>query len=150
MPIIIHKEFIHAPIEKCFDLSRHVETIVRTAPDMKQKAVGGVTSGLLEVGDVVTWEAVHFGIRTRLSSQVIDLQRPYLFKDAMVKGPFHSFTHMHEFIEGRNGTLVIDHFDYTSPLSLLGVVADELFLKKYMQNFIAKRASVLKVIVESE
>ncbi|PIC63838.1 cell division protein [Sporosarcina sp. P13] len=150
MPMITHREFISAPIDKCFELARDVETIMRTAPDIKQKAVGGVTSGLLEKGDIVTWETVHFGIRTQLSSQMIVVERPHLFKDSMVKGLFHSFTHTHEFIEVQNGTWMIDRFDYSSPLSLLGVMADQLFLKRYMQNFIRKRAGVLKVIAESE
>lgn len=43
MLIIIHKEIIYAPIEKCFDLARDVETIMRNARHIEQRAVGGVT-----------------------------------------------------------------------------------------------------------
>lgn len=150
MPSITHCQFIHAPTETCFDLARDVQTIMRLAPHIQQKAIAGVTSGLLEIGDIVTWESVHFGIRTELSSQMIALKRPYFFKDTMVKGAFQSFTHTHEFIKKKNGTLMIDHFNYKSPLSILGVVADQLFLKRYMRSFIKERARMLRVIAENE
>lgn len=150
MPRITHCQFINAPIETCFDLARDVHTISRLVPKIKQKAIAGVTSGLLEVGNIVTWESFHFGIRTQLSSQMIALKRPLFFKDRMVKGAFHSFTHTHEFIKKKNGTLMIDHFDFKSPLSILGVIADQLFLKRYMQNFIERRAYMLSIIAEKE
>lgn len=63
MPIIIHSEFIHAPIERCFGLARDVDIHTRTTMNTREKAVGGVTTGLLIAGDVVTWEAVHFGLK---------------------------------------------------------------------------------------
>ena len=66
--------------------------ILSTTVETKEKAVGGVTTGLLLAGDVVTWEAVHFGIRQRLTAKITEMDRPYMFEDIMVKGAFHSFT----------------------------------------------------------
>ena len=102
---------LDAPIERCFDLARekcgdsHANNGEYTG-----KAVGGVTTGLLQAGDVVTWEATHFGIRQRLTAKVTIMNRPYSFEDIMVKGAFHSFHHVHEFIEQDNGTLMIIGF----------------------------------------
>ena len=115
MPLIEHHQFIKAPIERCFDLARNVEIHTQTTANTREKAVGGVTTGLLQAGDVVTWEAVHFGIRQRLTAKVTVINRPYSFEDIMVKGAFHSFHHIHEFMEKDNGTLMIDHFQYQSP-----------------------------------
>ncbi|MBE1554949.1 SRPBCC family protein [Sporosarcina limicola] len=108
MPLVKHSEFIQVPIERCFDLARdvdvhiHIRTTIRT----KEKAVGGVMAGLLEAGDVVTWEAIHFGVRQRLTAKITEMNRPYVFKDIMVKGAFHSFSHIHEFIEKDGGTVM--------------------------------------------
>ena len=55
MPVIEHQQFIHAPIEVCFDLARNVEIHTQTTSKTKERAVGGVTEGLLEEGDIVTW-----------------------------------------------------------------------------------------------
>ena len=149
MPLIEHREFIKAPIERCFDLARDVEIHTRTTANTQEKAVGGVTTGLLQDGDIVTWEAVHFGIRQRLTAEVTVLNRPYSFEDIMVRGAFHSFHHVHEFIEQDEGTLMIDRFQYQSPLGPIGVLADKLFLESYMRKFIVNRSIALRKIAES-
>lgn len=148
MPIIEHQLFIKAPIEICFDLARNVDIHIQTTSHTKEKAVGGITEGLLKEGDMVTWEAVHFGIKQRLTAKVTLLERPNKFVDIMVKGAFHSFEHTHQFIEEAGGTLMIDRFRYKSPFGPLGILVDKLFLENYMRNFIASRAKELKRIAE--
>lgn len=149
MPIIRHEQFIKAPIEKCFDLARNVNIHTITTSKTKEKAVGGVTEGLLEEGDIVIWEAIHFGIKQRLTAKVIHMDKPHSFIDIMLKGAFDSFTHTHQFIQEENGTWMVDNFEYRSPLGPIGVLADKLFLEKYMKEFISLRAKELKRIAES-
>ena len=62
MPKIQHVIFIAAPIELCFDLARTVEVHAGKQLLTVQKAVGGVTAGMMEYGDSVTWETNHFGL----------------------------------------------------------------------------------------
>ncbi|MUK90532.1 cell division protein [Ornithinibacillus sp. L9] len=149
MPIIIHKKFIQAPINLCFDLARNVEVHTRTTSKTKERAVAGVTSGLLVEGDIVTWEATHLGVKQRLTAKVIHMEAPTEFIDIMVSGAFHSFTHKHQFIEDQDGTWMIDTFEYRSPFGVIGIIADKLFLKKYMQAFLTNRANELKKLAES-
>lgn len=47
MPIIKQTKMIHAPIEVCFNLARSVDIHMETSVNTKEKAVAGVTSGLL-------------------------------------------------------------------------------------------------------
>lgn len=149
MPLIEHREFILAPIEVCFDLARDVDVHTQTAAYTEERVVDGVLTGLMEAGETVTWEAVHLGVKQKLTAKVTMMNRPYRFEDIMVKGAFHSFKHIHEFIKQENGTVMIDYFQYKSPFGLLGIIADKLFLEKYMKEFIVKRAQVLKQIAES-
>ncbi|MGD6968597.1 SRPBCC family protein [Rossellomorea vietnamensis] len=149
MPLIEHEQFIKAPIELCFDLARNVDIHTQTTSQTKEKAVGGVTEGLLEEGDIVTWEAVHLGVKQRLTAKITQMEKPSQFVDIMVKGAFHSFEHTHLFIEKDGGTLMIDRFHYTSPFGPLGILADKLFLENYMRRFIASRAEALKEMAES-
>ncbi|MFP7300497.1 SRPBCC family protein [Neobacillus niacini] len=148
MPVIEHKQFIKAPIGVCFDLARDVGVHTQTTLKTKERAVGGVTKGLLEEGDSVTWEAVHFGIKQRLTAKVIFMEKPYSFVDVMVKGAFKSFIHIHQFTEEEEGTTMIDHFQYKSRFGLIGVLIDKWFLERYMKSFIATRAAELKEIAE--
>jgi len=68
----------------------------------------------------------------------------------MVKGAFHSFTHIHEFVESGTGTIMKDTFSYKSPLGILGILVDKLFLERYMREFIVSRAEGLKELAEQE
>ncbi len=43
-----------------------------------------------------------------------------------------------------------DNFDYDSPLSILGNIADFLFLESYMTDFLIERNRMIKEIAESE
>jgi ligand-binding SRPBCC domain-containing protein len=149
MPVIQHKEYIQAPIEVCFDLARNVDIHTKTTQHTRERAVGGVTSGLMEHGDSVTWEAVHLGVKQRLTAKIIEMEKPHRFVDVMVNGAFHSFTHTHTFEESESRTVMTDHFDYKSPLGVIGKLADRLFLKKYMTDFLVKRAKALKEIAEN-
>ncbi|MBS4201463.1 SRPBCC family protein [Bacillus sp. FJAT-49732] len=150
MPIIKHDIYINAPINVCFDLARNVEVHTETTSKTKERAIDGVTGGLMENGDTVTWEATHFGVKQKLTAKIIDMEKPYKFTDIMVKGAFHSFTHTHEFIESGKGTIMKDTFSYKSPFGILGKIADTLFLEKYMRNFILNRAKGLKKIAEKK
>ncbi|MED3986155.1 hypothetical protein P4646_19150 [Peribacillus simplex] len=47
------------------------------------------------------------------------------------------------------GLLMIDKFQYKSPFGPVGVLADKLFLEKYMRAFIISRAKALKKIAEN-
>ena len=42
-----------------------------------------------------------------------------------------------------------DIFDYTSPLGVLGCVADFLFLKRYMWRLLNKRNQLIKTVAEN-
>jgi ligand-binding SRPBCC domain-containing protein len=111
--------------------------------------VGGVTDGLLELGDEVTWEARHLGVTQRLTARITRLDRPVVFEDVMVRGAFASLRHVHEFVPRDGGTTMIDTFTFTSPLGPLGAIVDRLFLAGYMRRFLISRAHELKRMAES-
>ncbi|TFB14296.1 cell division protein [Filobacillus milosensis] len=150
MPMIKYEILVQAPIELCFDLSRDVDIHMKTTSDTQEAAIDGVTHGLMDEGDWVTWEAKHLGVRQRLTAKIVEMNRPYYFKDIMVKGAFKSFTHTHEFIEVEQGTIIRDVFDYQSPFGIIGKIADKLFLEKYMQRFIERRTLEIKHIAENK
>ncbi|MFB9330631.1 SRPBCC family protein [Paenibacillus aurantiacus] len=139
MPVIRMQLHIHAPLEMCFDAARSIDLHMVSASQTRERAVAGRTTGLIELGESVTWEAVHFGITQRLTAVITEFERPYRFVDEMENGAFKRFWHEHRFIPDDNGTLMVDTFDYESPLGMLGKLADHLFLKRYMARFLLKR-----------
>jgi ligand-binding SRPBCC domain-containing protein len=149
MTTIVVETRIAAPIELCFDLARDVETHLKTSSSTGERAVAGKTSGLLDLGDTITFEAVHFGIRQRLTSRIVEFERPRRFVDEMVKGAFASLRHVHEFVVDGASVLMRDTLTWRSPLGLLGVVADKLFVEGHMRAFMVKKQSELKRYAES-
>lgn len=147
MPHIHLETRIAADPQRCFDLARDVELHQQSTARSKERAVGGVMSGKLALGDTVTWEATHFGIRMRLTSRITEFDPPQRFVDEMVKGPFHHLHHVHEFREF-DGTLMVDDFDYASPLGPLGWIADALVLHRYLERFLRQRNAFIKRIAE--
>lgn len=150
MPVIEHKLLIKAPIEVCFDLARNVKVHTQINIVTIVKAVGGKTKGLLEEGDNVTWEAVHFGIKRRLTSKVIFMDKPHSFVNVRIKGAFKSFIQIHQFIEKGKDTIMVDHFQYKSRFGPIGVLIDKLFFEKYIKGFIVMRAIEFKKIAEKK
>lgn len=148
MPVIRTELFIRAPIEVCFDLARSIDIHAESTSQTRERAVGGRTSGLIELGESVTWEAVHLGVKQRLTAKITELERPHYFVDEMVKGAFKGFKHTHRFEPRDQGTLMTDMFDYESPLGLLGKLADRLFLEEYMRAFLVKRNGYIKQVAE--
>ncbi|WP_246850165.1 SRPBCC family protein [Rufibacter roseolus] len=104
----------------------------------------------MELGDSVTWEAKHLGVRLKLSSYITAFERPYFFADEMLTGAFKSFRHEHRFeaLAGEATRMTVV-FHYTSPLGMLGKLADYLFLRQYMTHLLLERNRVIKEVAES-
>jgi hypothetical protein len=74
----------------CFDLSVDVDVHQRSVAVTGERAVAGVTSGRMGLGDEVTWEARHLGKTRGLTSRITEHDRPHRFVDEMVTGAFKS------------------------------------------------------------
>ena len=144
MPTIVVETRIAAPIEVCFDLARDVETHLSTSSFTDERAVGGVTSGLLDLGDVVTFEGVHLGIRQRLTAKIVEFARPNRFVSQMVKGAFSSMRHVHEFTVDGPVVVMRDTLTWRSPFWLFGTIADQLLVKNHMRQYLVRKQRALK------
>jgi ligand-binding SRPBCC domain-containing protein len=150
MPVIKLKIEIKAPIERVFDLARCIDLHIETMGQSHEKAIDGVTAGLINLGETVTWQATHFGVRQKLTSKITAFDRPHHFRDEMQKGAFKRFTHDHYFEEIGEKTLMRDVFDYESRFRIFGKIADALFLEKYMARILKERNLWLKKVAERE
>jgi ligand-binding SRPBCC domain-containing protein len=115
MPVIDILTSITARPEICFDLARDIDLHVKSTPGTNERAVAGVTSGLIGLDQEVTWEGTHFGIRQRLTSRITAFDRPHHFRDSLVRGAFSRFDHDHFFLPKGGGTIMRDVFNYESP-----------------------------------
>ncbi|MCO1338855.1 cyclase [Kocuria polaris] len=127
------------PAAELFDLSRSIDAHTDSMADSREQAIAGTTTGLIGLGEEVTWRAWHFGIPIRMTSRITAFQEPDFFVDEQVRGPFRRFRHLHEFIEGPDGTVMVDRIEFEAPFGPLGRVAEKLVLARYLEKLIAKR-----------
>jgi hypothetical protein len=97
MPLVLLETRIEAPVERCFDLARDIDLHMRSTQRTREVAIAGVTKGLINFGDEVTWEATHFSIRQRLTSRITAFDRPNHFRDSQASGASRRFDHDHRF-----------------------------------------------------
>ena len=88
MPIIEITTVIDAPIDRVFDLARSIDLHMSSTAKTGERAVAGVTSGLIGAGEHVTWRARHFGIWQSLTVRVEAFEPPVHFSDRQVRGAF--------------------------------------------------------------
>jgi ligand-binding SRPBCC domain-containing protein len=143
---------ITAPIARVFDLARSVEVHLAGNIHFGEQAVAleGVSTGLLALGDTVTWRARHFFIRQSLTSRITAYDPPAYFQDTMLRGAFRSMQHDHYFrVLANLQTEMRDIFRFAAPIPLLGPLAEALVLRRYMQSLLRERNAVIKQIAES-
>lgn len=150
MSVVREEIWVRAPIEYCFDAARDIGLHPHTVwPRTKERTLtGGRRDGLMEKGETVVFEAVHFGVRQRLESVAEQMERPDFFVDRMRRGAFKKMMHRHEFERSEDGTIVRDILEFSAPLGPIGRLFDALVLKRYMTAFIRYRQHALKQKVE--
>ena len=132
---------IRAPIERVFDLARDIDFHMRSMVHTGERAIGGRTSGLIELGEEVEWEARHFGFVFHLRSRITSMDRPRAFVDEQVSGAFAGYVHRHEFYERGTSTLMCDDWKHVAPI---GFIVDPLFLAGYIRRLLVQRNDLLR------
>jgi ligand-binding SRPBCC domain-containing protein len=150
MPVIELATPIAAPIERVFDLSRSIDLHMKSTARTGEQAMAGTTSGLIGLGQEVTWRARHFGIWQSLIVRITEFEPPTHFTDVMLRGVFRRMEHHHYFEQSLEGTVMRDVFSYESPLGILGRMADFLFLGRYLRSLLIERNRIIKATAESD
>jgi ligand-binding SRPBCC domain-containing protein len=150
VPSIRLETVIAAAIADCFDLSLSVDAHTASMSASGERAIGGVTGGVMKPGDTVTWRARHFGIVFRMTCAITEYEYPRRFVDEQQRGPFRRWWHEHTFTAMTSGqTQLTDVVEFESPFGLLGFVADRMVLEHYMPHLLRRRNAWLKAVLEA-
>ncbi len=150
MPTIHLTTFISAPVERVFDLARSIDLHKKSMSNTKEEAVAGITTGLINLHDTVTWKARHLGKTRFLKSKITSLERPFAFCDEMAEGDFRTLVHHHHFKSVENGTIMIDIMNFEVPYGGFGKLINKLYLTNYLRRLLEHRNQVIREYAESE
>ncbi|MCD0466901.1 SRPBCC family protein [Flavobacterium sp. ENC] len=141
---------INASKQITFDTARDIDLHQKSAATSNEKAIAGITSGLINKNETVTWRGKHFGFYLTHKSRITQMDLYDYFLDEMEEGKFRSFRHQH-FFEEKNGiTIMKDHLQYETPYGIFGKLFDVLFLEKHLTNFLLARNKILKETAEKK
>ncbi len=150
MPLIHLTTFIEAPAQRVFDLSRSIDFHQQSMQHTDEKAVDGITTGLIKLNERVTWQAKHLFKTRQFETMITAMEASHFFEDAMVRGDFESVRHRHHFKQIANGTIMIDLFSFETPYQKLGELVNWLFLTRYMKKLLQRRNQMLQHYAETE
>ncbi|HEX8655999.1 MAG TPA: SRPBCC family protein [Hymenobacter sp.] len=141
---------VRAPPAACYALALNIQAHLDSTRQTGERVVGGPQRGQLQLGDVVTWEARHLGIRQRLTVRISAATPPHHFRDELVRGAFRTLCHDHYFEAVAEGTWVRDVLEFSSPGGWFGRCIEQLFLTRYLTNFLRERNTNLKRQLEAD
>jgi ligand-binding SRPBCC domain-containing protein len=140
---------IAASPEDAFALSLSVDVHLDSMAASGERAVGGVTTGMLALGEEVTWRARHFKLPFTMTSRITELDPPHRFVDEQVRGPFARFRHEHRFESSDGGTRMVDEVAFAAPFGPLGRLVERLVLGRYLPRLIDQRNDHLRAVLEA-
>ncbi len=149
MPVIHLTTIIHAEPQIVFDLSRNIDLHQTSMSHTAEKAIAGITTGLINESETVTWSAKHF-CKIRMLKVKITAMKPYeFFEDEMLEGDFKMMKHKHIFKPTENGTLMTDEFSFEAPYGIIGKIFNYVFLTAYTKALLMQRNRVIKEYAET-
>jgi ligand-binding SRPBCC domain-containing protein len=141
---------INSPVQRVFDLSRSIDLHKLSTAKTNEEAINGVTTGLINLNETVTWRAKHLFKYRYFTSKITAFNSPCFFKDEMQKGDFKKFSHEHLFEKDGDTTIMTDTIILEAPYGFIGKFVMFIFLKNYIKKFLVERNKLIKNFAETE
>ncbi len=139
------EQFLNVSLEEAwqfFSSAKNLEVI--TPPDLGFKIISLPESNEIYEGMFINYTVKPIlGIALHWKTEIAKVQKPYVFMDKQLKGPYKVWEHTHTFEEKVNGVLMKDHVRYILPFGFLGRIAHYFLVKKKLNDIFEFRKNVL-------
>lgn len=143
--VLQDREYVQAPLERCFVLSTRIEIVQQTLGFTPEPAAGAVTAG-----SRVRWRGWLFGLPHEHHTLITAFDAPHFFEDSQERGRFAKFRHEHRFREVDGGTLMEDAVHFALPWWLGGALVAKWVMAPHIQRLLRARMTLLKKLAESD
>ncbi len=90
-----------------------------------------------------------FGVPIRWRTEITAWEPPHAFTDTQRSGPYRLWVHSHRFRPVQDGTEVHDHVRYRIPFGPVGLLARNLFVRRWLDQIFDYRARRLAELLGS-
>lgn len=145
-------QLVHAPIDRCFQLSCSLELVHQ---ELGMNAIEGKSEGLVTGGDIIRWEGWQLGLKHFHVSHISGFQESVFMQDTMLDGRFKTFQHDHHFREVPDGphgppwTKLEDELRFSLPFGALGRLVARYIMVPHIRRLMRSRFQRIRRIAES-
>lgn len=139
------EQFLPIPIEQAWAFFSAAQNLSKiTPPEMKFNVLTQLKDEEIYNGMLIDYTVRPlFGIPLHWQTEICKVERPTMFTDQQLKGPFKTWHHTHTFKSVAGGTLMCDVVDYELPLGIIGKLAHAILVKQRVENIFIFRKKIL-------
>lgn len=139
------EQFLKTDIATAWDFFSSAKNLARiTPPEMAFKIHTQLDDKEVYEGLIIDYTVRPLlGIPLKWQTEICQVNKPILFTDRQLKGPYSLWEHTHKFIEKDNGVLMQDEVKYELPLGLIGELAHNFIVKEKIKSIFKFREEAL-------
>lgn len=139
------EQLLKTDIDTAWDFFSSAKNLARiTPPEMDFKIHTKLDDKEVYEGMIIDYTVRPLmGIPLRWQTEICQVNRPHMFMDKQLKGPYTIWEHTHRFIEKDNGVLIQDEVKYQLPLGIIGVIAHGIFVGEKIKKIFKFREKTL-------
>jgi ligand-binding SRPBCC domain-containing protein len=138
---LIYRQCMPVPIERAWDFFSSPDNLARiTPPEMLFRIAGGAIDRQIHEGMRITYTLYPFMmLPVRWETGITRVEKPFLFEDRQLSGPYESWRHLHLFHEIPEGVEMTDRIDYIMPMGIFGDLVNALIVSRRLDEVFSYR-----------
>jgi ligand-binding SRPBCC domain-containing protein len=145
------EQFLPVDLDTAWDFFSSAKNLALiTPPELDFKILTDLNGQEIYEGMLINYTVKPLlGIPLRWETEICRVEKPFIFTDRQLKGPYKLWEHTHCYAEVNNGVLMKDEVKYQLPFGLLGDIAHSLVVRKKVEDIFAFRKQVLETMFKN-
>jgi ligand-binding SRPBCC domain-containing protein len=135
---------LNAPVAEVFTFFSKPENLGMLTPSAMRFSISGRVPEIAE-NTTIAYRLRVGPVAIGWRSRIVDWRPGVRFVDQQERGPYRSWWHEHSFRSEGSSTVMEDRVCYAPPLSVIGRVANRLFIAPMLQRIFQYRADVIRL-----
>jgi len=142
------EQFLQVDIRAAWDFFSDAKNLgVITPPEMDFKILTKLNGAAVFEGMLIDYTVKPlFGIPLHWQTEIFKIDKPNMFADRQLKGPYKMWEHTHTFIKKDDGILMKDDVKYELPFGIIGKITHSLLVRKNIEKIFIYRKNILNKI----